>query len=83
METRPIHDRQSAVTCRWAQPTLFLGPPLWLDAQDTPWTCVRDTTPQPLDSTGVCADCRRWEARVPGEMQASLIASRQMRIITG
>lgn len=52
-----------ASTCRWAQPTIFLAHPIWLDACDKPWTCLHDDVPRPLDSTDVCATCSRWESR--------------------
>ena len=53
---------QSAATCRWAVPTLFLPPPIWMGAWDTPWTCLRNARPRMLETTDVCASCPRWEA---------------------
>jgi hypothetical protein len=58
METTP----HSASNCRWAVPTLYLAPPIWLAAWDTPWVCLRNSTPRPLETTGLCATCPRWEA---------------------
>ena len=55
-----------AANCRWAMPTLFLRPPLWLEAEDYPWSCVRDETPRVLSSTDVCATCPDWELRRMG-----------------
>jgi hypothetical protein len=51
----------SAATCRWAAATLYLSPPLWLDACDRPWTCLCDSDPRPLLTTDACASCRRWK----------------------
>ena len=52
-----------AGTCRWAVPTLFMAAPTWMDAEERPWTCLRDHAPRELDSTDVCRTCARWEAR--------------------
>ena len=54
-------ERKTAASCRWAVPTLFLREPLWLDAQDYPWTCLRDDRPRPLATTEDCATCPYWE----------------------
>ena len=51
----------SATTCRWAMPTLFLQPPLWLQATDYPWSCTRDIEPRPLLTTDECQSCPRWQ----------------------
>jgi hypothetical protein len=56
--------RQSAATCRWAVATVSLPSPTWLDAEASPWTCVRDATARVLVTTEQCADCGRWEPRV-------------------
>jgi hypothetical protein len=56
-------DRKHAANCRWGTPTLFLSGPLWLEAWDAPWTCVRDVTPCLIDTTEACATCARWEPR--------------------
>lgn len=50
-----------ARTCRWAVPTLFLPPPIWMGAWDAPWVCLQNAQPRLLDSTEVCAACPRWE----------------------
>jgi hypothetical protein len=60
-----MRDLHAAATCRWAEPTLLLARPLWLEAWDTPWTCRRDDAPRPLESTESCVDCPRWEGRRP------------------
>ena len=57
-------EKHGAANCQWATPTLFLDPPLWLEASSRPWTCVRDDTPAVLDSTEQCAACPRWDPRV-------------------
>jgi hypothetical protein len=58
-----MRTQRSATTCRWAVPTLFQPVPTWLDAWDRPWTCVRDNPARPLETTEVCHECSRWEAR--------------------
>ena len=47
-------------TCRWAAPTLSLRHPLWLDAEDRPWSCLRSGEAQPMASTDVCRTCPAW-----------------------
>lgn len=54
---------QGAANCRWAVPTLFLSTPAWADADDRPWSCLRDGTPHELESTDYCRNCVRWEPR--------------------
>jgi hypothetical protein len=54
-------DKQHAANCRWATPTLFVAAPHWLDAEEYPWTCIRDTVPRALQTTERCTDCPRWE----------------------
>lgn len=56
-------DTQGAANCRWAVPTLLLNGPEWADANDRPWTCVRDERPHELESTTMCETCVRWEPR--------------------
>lgn len=53
----------SAVTCRWATPTVFLAAPYWIEAESAPWACLRDTIPRVLGTTDQCAVCPRWEPR--------------------
>ena len=53
-----------AATCRWATPTVDLPAPAWLEAADRPWSCLRDGTPHPLESTEGCNSCDRWEPRI-------------------
>ena len=61
-----MHITTRASTCRWAVPTLFFAPPLWMYAWDAPWTCVRDGDSRVLGSTHGCATCPGWES--PAEM---------------
>jgi len=50
----------SVETCRFARQTIRMPYPIWLDADDKPWTCLRDAQPRPLEDTSVCHDCPRW-----------------------
>jgi hypothetical protein len=64
--TEPTH--RSASTCRWAVPTISLPDPVWTEADQSPWTCVRDATPRVLETTERCAACPRWEPRLDGPL---------------
>jgi hypothetical protein len=55
--------KRHAANCKWARPTLQEPTPVWLAAEDRPWTCERDGTPRPLESTEACADCPHWAER--------------------
>jgi hypothetical protein len=57
----------NAATCCWATPVLFLAPPLWYEAEDYPWACIRGTVPRFLETTAVCATCANWTPRQPDE----------------
>lgn len=62
-----VEKKPTVQTCRWAEPTLYQDGPYWLDAWNQPWTCRRDEDPRLLDSTDVCVNCPRWQAReTPG-----------------
>jgi hypothetical protein len=50
-------------TCRWAEPTLYLPLPAWLDAWDAPWSCKREYPARILLTTYECGTCPRWQAR--------------------
>jgi hypothetical protein len=66
MLVRPLAsptNRRCAATCRSAVPTVTLPPPVWFEAENTPWSCVRDAKPRLLLSTERCLDCARWEAK--------------------
>ena len=58
-----MNTRRGASTCRWAAPTLLLPAPIWFEAEDSPWTCLRDAAPRALETTNPCAICQRWEPR--------------------
>jgi hypothetical protein len=58
-----METKRSASNCRWAVPTLFQPSPIWIEAWDCPWTCVRDTPSRRLKTTEECGTCVRWEAR--------------------
>jgi hypothetical protein len=49
--------------CRWAEPTVFLANPLWMAAEDYPWSCRRDRAPRTVEDTATCRTCQRWESR--------------------
>ncbi len=56
---------QTASSCRWAVPTIFVAGPTWTDAADRPWTCSRTPGPGELESTDICRTGAYWNAR-PG-----------------
>ena len=58
-----VSSRRSAATCRWATPTLTLAAPLWFDAENSPWSCVRGAGPRLMITTDGCEMCPRWESR--------------------
>jgi len=60
-----VNANRGAATCLWATPTLFIPAPFWFEAENAPWTCMRDEAPQVLGTTERCAACLRWEPR-PG-----------------
>jgi hypothetical protein len=59
-ESEPVP--HGVASCKWGVPTLFLAKPVWLEAWDTPWSCVR-VKPRPLESTDECAQCPNWTPR--------------------
>lgn len=59
----PMPDARTIQRCRWAEPTLFLAHPLWAAAEEYPWSCRTDGTPQTVDDTANCRTCARWELR--------------------
>ena len=50
----------SVQTCRWGAPTLFLGWPLWYEASQYEWSCIRGTTARVLDDPAMCRTCLHW-----------------------
>jgi len=61
-----LKPQKGAHNCKWAEPTLFEPAPEWTDAERAPWTCHRQAVPMHLESTEVCEECPRWEARPDG-----------------
>ena len=59
-----MNSTRSAASCRWAIPTVFLPPPLWLSAEDCPWTCILTGVPHVLRTTERCRSCPQWEPYV-------------------
>jgi hypothetical protein len=59
--------KHHAANCKWARPTLQEPNPIWLAAEERPWSCERDGTPRPLESTEPCEDCPEWTASAPDE----------------
>ncbi len=53
----------SVQQCRWAESTLFLAAPLWLDAWSYPWSCRSSGAFKPVTDTRSCRSCDRWQAR--------------------
>jgi hypothetical protein len=53
------------VSCHWLMPTRILPHPYSFEARVRNWSCLRDGSPRPLDSTELCqcATCPRWEPR--------------------
>lgn len=62
-DLEPQEVTQSASTCRWAVPTLSREGPEWLEAENAPWTCVRGSEAQVLETTEPCEGCPHWERR--------------------
>ena len=58
-----MDDESRVESCRWAKPTLQLPYPVWLNSEDTPWSCLRDREPRLLEDTAICLGCPRWESR--------------------
>jgi len=56
-------EKQTPQNCRWAEPTLFVAFPYWLESWERPWSCRRDKTPHVIGDADECASCDRWEPR--------------------
>ncbi len=56
-------ERKDIQHCRWADQTLLLDEPYWLNAWDFPWSCHRTGEPHPVEDTRECRTCARWERR--------------------
>ena len=57
-----MKNQHAVTTCQWATLTLSLPYPLWLAAEDAPWSCARTPDARPLESTDACATCPKWTA---------------------
>ncbi len=66
--------KRTPQNCRWAEPTLNLPLPYWLEAWNMPWSCRRDVPPRLIESTFECHDCPRWESREADGTVCSLTA---------
>jgi hypothetical protein len=66
--------KRTPQNCRWAEPTLNLPLPYWLEAWNMPWSCRRDVPPRLIESTFECHDCPRWEPREADGAVCSLMA---------
>jgi hypothetical protein len=55
----------NARPCHWLAPTRVLPHPYSFEAEVRPWSCLREGSPRPLDSSELCqcASCPRWEPR--------------------
>lgn len=53
---------QSAATCRWGEPTLFMPAPFWRLASEFPWSCTVDGGTRILERSS-CGTCPRWYPR--------------------
>jgi hypothetical protein len=60
-----MNDPHDLVTCHWLTPTRNLPHPYSFEANAGNWSCLRDGSPRPLDSSELCqcATCLRWEPR--------------------
>ncbi len=63
--------------CRWAEQTLLLAEPYWLNAWDFPWSCYADGEPHPVDDTRSCRTCARWESREEDPLQPAHVIRRK------
>ncbi len=62
------------VTCHWLTPTRIMPHPFSIDAETSPWTCLRDGMPRALSAgeIGHCAHCPRWEERTLEDVQRDI-----------
>jgi len=58
-----MNEHTGVENCRWARPTIRLPYPYWVEAEDTPWSCLHDQEPFPLENTDTCKGCPRWEPK--------------------
>src|SRR5579864_2418192 len=80
-------EKHTAQTCRWAQPTMFLPLPYWLDERDGLWSCRRHEPTRLIESSTECAACPRWERRALDENKSRVFSlkkgSLRSRILAG
>jgi hypothetical protein len=62
-----VEVKHTPQNCRWAEPTLSLPLPFWLEAWNSPWSCQRTDPARPIELSEECATCRRWEIKEPSE----------------
>ena len=55
--------RQVPQSCHWSVPTLFMPPPYWLSAWDSPWCCWNAGDIWILATTETCLSCPLWKPR--------------------
>jgi hypothetical protein len=69
-----MNARKDPVTCHWLTPTRIMPHPYSFEADEKPWTCLRDGVPRALTCGELeqCANCARWEARTLGDVQRDL-----------
>ena len=58
-----MSDPHNVQCCRFAEPTLFVAHPYWTEAEACPWSCQADGYPRPVEDTGICRVCGRWQPR--------------------
>ena len=63
--------RHAPQSCHWSVPTLFIPPPYWLSAWDSPWCCWNTRAIWILESTETCVQCPLWKSRDTGHGQAA------------
>jgi hypothetical protein len=56
------------VRCRWVTPTVFLDAPYWVEAEMSPWACIRDAEPRLIATTAECLTCARFDAARPSAL---------------
>jgi hypothetical protein len=63
------------VTCHWLTPTRIMPHPFCFEADASPWSCLRDGRPRPLNAAELsrCATCSRWESRTLDATKRDLV----------
>ena len=69
-----MNGRKDPVICHWLTPTRIMPHPYSFEADEKPWTCLRDGAPRALTCGEVerCANCPRWETRTLSHLQRDL-----------